>query len=85
MWNASQNAEEYAYNYGDNINAALDVSLASSSEKDKQQLVIDYQEELKKIYFDTYKELDEVDLEKKRKQKEEYEYLKDISDGIFCL
>ena len=85
MWNASQNAEEYAYNYGDNINAALDVSLTSSSEKDKQQLVIDYQEELKKIYFDTYKELDEADLEKKRKQKEEYEYLKDISDGIFCL
>ena len=41
------------------------------------------QEELKKIYFDTYKELDEADLEKKRKQKEEYEYLKDISDGIF--
>ena len=75
--------EEYAYNYGDNINAALDVSLTSSSEKDKQQLVIDYQEELKKIYFDTYKELDEADLEKKRKQKEEYEYLKDISDGIF--
>ena len=85
MWNASQNAEEYAYNYGDNINAALDVSLTSSSEKDKQQLVVDYQEELKKIYFDTYKELDEADLEKKRKQKEEYEYLKDISDGIFCL
>ena len=83
LWNASQNAEEYAYNYGDNINAALDVSLTSSSEKDKQQLVIDYQEELKKIYFDTYKELDEADLEKKRKQKEEYEYLKDISDGIF--
>ena len=53
------------------------------SEKDKQQLVIDYQEELKKIYFDTYKELDEADMEKKRKQKEEYEYLKDISDGIF--
>ena len=85
LWNASQNAEEYAYNYGDNINAALDVSLTNVSEKDKQQLVIDYQEELKKIYFDTYKELDEVDLEKKRKQKEEYEYLKDISDGIFCL
>ena len=83
LWNASQNAEEYAYNYGDNINAALDVSLTSSSEKDRQQLVIDYQEELKKIYFDTYKELDEADLEKKRKQKEEYEYLKDISDGIF--
>lgn len=83
LWNASQNAEEYAYNYGDNINAALDVSLANVSEKDKQQLVVDYQEELKKIYFDTYKELDEVDLEKKRKQKEEYDYLKDISDGIF--
>jgi hypothetical protein len=85
LWNASQNAEEYAYNYGDNIDAALNVSMEINTEKDKRQLMLDYQEELKKMYMETYQELDDIDQEKKRKQKEQYEYYKDISDGIFCL
>ena len=85
LWNASQNAEEYAYNYGDNINAAIDVSLENMNELDKKQLILNYQDELKKIYMDTYQELDETDQEKKRQRKEQYEYYKDISDGIFCL
>ena len=56
-----------------------------NTEKDKRQLMLDYQEELKKIYMETYQELDDIDQEKKRKQKEQYEYYKDISDRIFCL
>ena len=85
LWNASQNAEEYAINYGDNLDAALNINIANKNEKDKQQLILDYQEELKKIYMDTYLELDDIDQEKRRQQKADYEYLKDISDGIFYL
>ena len=84
LWNASQNAEEYAYNYGDNINAGLDVSMLNTNEKDKKQLILDYQEELKKLYMETYEELNETNGSSYQKQKE-YEYLKDISDGIFVL
>ena len=85
LWNASLNAEEYAINYGDNIDAALNINIATNVEKDKQQLVLDYQEELKRIYMETYQELNEADQEKQRQQKEQYEYLKDISDGLFYL
>ena len=85
LWNASQHAEDYAYNYGDNINAGLDVSLAGGDDKSRKQLMADYQAELKKIYMETYKELQETDEKHSKKEKEEYEYYKDISDGIFCL
>ena len=59
--------------------------MEGTDEKDRQQLIVDYEEELKKVYFDTYKELEEEDAARRREQKENYEYLKDISDGIFCL
>jgi hypothetical protein len=85
LWNASQNAEEYAVNYGDNIDAALTVSMLNNENKDRQQLVIDYQNELKQIYMSTYQELDETEKEKRRQEKDEYEFLQDISNGIFVL
>lgn len=85
LWNASQNAEEYAYNYGDTINVGLDVSMLNANDKDKKQLVLDYQEELKKLYMETYEELDEADRVRNQKNKELYDYYKDISDGIFVI
>ena len=85
LWNASLNAEEYAVNYGDNLDASLNVSMDTLNEKDKKQLILDYQEELKKIYMETYQELEETDQEKRRRQKEQYDYLQDISNGIFVL
>lgn len=85
LWNASQNAEEYAINYGDNIDASLDVSMLNSGDKDRRQLMVDYQEELKKLYMDTYEELDGEDADRRREKKDEYEYLQDISNGIFVL
>jgi hypothetical protein len=85
LWNASLNAEEYAVNYGDNLDASLNVSMDTLNDKDKKQLMLDYQEELKKIYMETYQELEETDQEKKRKQKEQFDYLQDISNGIFVL
>ncbi len=67
------------------IDAALNVSMLNNEDKDRQQLVIDYQNELKQIYMSTYQELDETDKEKRRQEKDEYEFLQDISNGIFVL
>jgi DNA-binding transcriptional MerR regulator len=84
MYLASKYAEEYSYNYGDNLNAALEVSDISDASK-RTQMITDFQAELQKIYMDTYEELDELDQEERRKKKEEYELYRNISDGIIII
>ena len=85
LWNASLNAQEYAINYGDNLDAALNVSTTLNAEKTKKQMVLDYQAELQKIYFDTLDELDELDSEYTKEQREEFERYRDIADGIIII
>ena len=85
LWNASLNAQEYAINYGDNLDAALNVSTTLSAEKTQKQMVLDYQAELQKIYFDTLEELDELDSEYTKEQREEFERYRDIADGIIII
>jgi hypothetical protein len=48
-------------------------------------MLLDFKEELAKIYMDTYEELDAKDYATKQKQKEEYERYRDIADGIIIL
>lgn len=81
LWNASKHAEEYAYNYGDNIDASLSVSMKTEDSKDKKQLMADYQAELQKIYA----ELKDCDDERTQAEKAEYETWKDIADGIIVI
>ena len=85
LWNASQNAEEYSYNYGDNIDVSLAVNIDSDMRMDKEQMITNFKEELAKIYMDTYEELDAADYEANRKRKEEYEKYRDIADGIIII
>ena len=85
LWNASQNAEEYAYNYGDNINAALNVSLDDTSNDAEAKWNEAFKDELTKLYLDTYDELDIIESNNKIKKQKEYEYYRDISDGIIVL
>lgn len=85
LWNASLNAEEYAINYGDNLDASLNVSSLMSTEKSKKQMMLDYQAELQKIYFDTLDELDDLDSGYTKEQKEEFERYRDIADGIIII
>lgn len=50
LWNASQNAEEYAYTYGENINQFLNVNENSNAiEYNQSQMMIALEEELKKL------------------------------------
>lgn len=48
LYNASKNAEEFAYDYGESIDTVIDVS-GSSEEVTKQQITVDFEEALKQI------------------------------------
>jgi len=85
LWNASQNAEEYSYSYGDNINAALDVNMDDRLKFEREQLALSFKEELKQLYMETYEEQSAADYLERQKQKEEYERYRDIADGIIII
>ena len=48
LYNASQHAEEFSFEWGDTIQATIDVSSAGQ-EIDKKQIVLNFEEELKKL------------------------------------
>lgn len=68
LWNASQHCEEYAYEYGENLDLLVDVNRDELDEKeqDKKQIVINYEDELRKALLlangmNTTKKEDEED------------------------
>ena len=78
---ASEFAEEYSYDYGENLEAALDVNVANADDFRKQQMILEFQEELTKIYTDMHLATEIVDYQKKQ----EYEMYQDILNGIIIL
>ena len=81
LYTASQFAEEYSYDYGENLDAALDINVAASDEFRKQQMILEFQEELTKIYADISLANEAIDY----KKKQEYEMYQNIADGIIIL
>ena len=49
LFNASKHSEEYAYEYGDDIEATLSVSQNNSISEQKKQITIDFEKELNSI------------------------------------
>ena len=78
---ASEFAEEYAYDYGENLEAALDINVAASDEFRKHQMIAEFQEELTKIYTDMCLANEAIDY----KKKQEYDTYQDIMQGIIIL
>lgn len=78
---ASQFAEEYSYDYGENLDASLEVSITQSDEYRKQQMITEFQDELLKIYNDFTLANTVIDKQKK----DEYQMYQDIMDGIIVL
>ena len=78
---ASEFAEEYAYDYGENLEAALDVNVAASDEYLKHQMIAEFQEELTRVYADMALANQAIDY----KKKQEYEMYQDIMSGIIIL
>lgn len=80
-WLASKYAEEYSYDYGENLDASLDINVAAPDDFKKQQMIAEFQEELAKIYTDIHIASETIDYQKKQ----EYEMYMDISQGIIIL
>ncbi len=49
IWNASQNAEQFAFDYGEDIESTLKVS-GVQSEQDVQQVTVDFENEIKSVF-----------------------------------
>jgi hypothetical protein len=49
IWNASQHADEFAFEYGEDIENMTTVSSSPSEEEIKKQIMVDFEEEMKKI------------------------------------
>ena len=81
LYLASKFAEEYAYDYGENLDAALDVNTATSDEYLKHQMIAEFQEELTKIYTEMHLANEAMDY----KKRQEYETYQDIMAGIIVL
>lgn len=52
LWNASNHAEEFDFEFGDRIDTMIDVSSEVSPEMQQKQLTIDFENELKKVQSD---------------------------------
>ena len=88
LWNASTYADEYAYNYGENVNIAIDVSTnneMTTRKEIKKDFEDSFKDELAKLYMGVYDDLDRATEVEQAQRKEEYERLKDISNGIIII
>ena len=85
LYLASKYADEFAYNYGENLEAGLDVSLGQSDSNLKTQMIAAFEQELTRLYFDTCNEMNEAFELLDQEQRDEYERYKNIADGIIIL
>jgi hypothetical protein len=77
---ASEFAEEYSYDYGENLDTSLAIN-ETTDEHRKHQMIADFQEELTRIYFEIAEANEVLDY----KKKQEYEMYQDIMNGIIIL
>ena len=88
LWNASTYADEYAYNYGENVNIAIDVSTNNemiTRKEIKKDFEDSFKDELAKLYMGVYDDLDRANEVERKQKQEEYERVRDISDGIIII
>jgi hypothetical protein len=78
---ASEFAEEYAYDYGETLEASLAVSVEASDEYRKHRMITEFQDELTKIYCEFAEAESMID----HKKREEYQTYQDIMNGIIIL
>jgi hypothetical protein len=78
---ASEFAEEYSYDYGENLEISLGINVAEDDAFNKHQMIAAFQEELTNIYT----EFNQVDSFLNNQRKEEYQRYQDIMDGIIVL
>lgn len=82
LWNASQNAEEFAFDYGEDIQSMVEVSSSSDSNYQKQQVMLNFQEELQKVFGSGVSAITQRSQPSNDAQKEQYKNMSYIRDGI---
>ena len=82
---ASEFADEYSYNYGENLTAGLDVSLETSDAMKRTQMIAAFEQELTQIYSEIYADLEAADNIERQQKQAEYQRYKDIADGIIII
>ncbi len=78
---ASEFAEEYSYDYGENLEVSLDVNASVADDYKKHKMITEFQEELTKIYAD----IGEVESHLSQQTRNEYQMYQDIMNGIITL
>ncbi len=78
IWLASKYAEEYSYNYGDNLNAALDAN--SVENYTREQMISDFEKEL--LQSSSFFQNVEA---RQSKVVDEYSYYDDLQNGIIII
>lgn len=82
LWNASQNAEEFAFDYGEDIQSMVEVSSSDNSNYQKQQVMLNFQEELQKVFGAGVSAITQRSQPSNDAQKEQYKNMSYIRDGI---
>ena len=77
LWNASQHADEFEFDYGESLNDFVNVNTEKSSLDERQQMIVDFQEELRKVFGSTHPR-----PENGPKEKNEYSIYAALQDGI---
>lgn len=77
MWNASQHAEEFAYNYGEDLNLMFDVD--GMCNRTQEQLTVDFENELKNLNPIAQS------IKQNQKNTDQINDWLDIQDGILML
>ena len=85
LYLASKYADEYSYNYGENLDAGLEVSLEQTDSMLKSQMIAAFEQELQQLYFDTCKEQANAQDLLTARQRDELERYQDIAAGIIVL
>lgn len=78
IFNASKHAEEFAYEFGEDIENVLEVN--RSDEVSKQQLTVDFEEELKRILPQNAEQIQTIDNKDMSIEQQMY-----MMDGIFII
>ena len=68
VWNASQNAEEFEYDFGESIETVVSVSADNSFDTDMQQLAIDFEAEMQKLLDPVTKQVEEKPVKQDTQQ-----------------
>ena len=85
LYLASKFANEYAYSYGENLDAGLDVSMTQSDSMRKTQMIADFENELQRLYFDTWAEQTASAELLTSQQREQLQMYQNLADGIIII